>query len=226
MVISSTVQNLLASSGLALISVGAGITSTQAAQVTFNFAGPVVSMNSGNFVTGSVTFDTEVTPTDIRSKGDEGERLLYASAITDLTFSTGRVTQSFQGGDIQLWNDYQYCTATREEVEGCLNPLIPETDRLFFTSNSSQSRVALIISGNNQDFLASGTLPTQLPLKEDILQVDFFWDRNDDSASIASNNIQLVKHPVPEPSHFGGTIIAATMGWWLIRKRRKLNSPI
>ncbi|MCG6137174.1 MAG: hypothetical protein MET45_21495 [Nostoc sp. LLA-1] len=212
-----TIKNLLAISGLTLITLGMDVTCTQAAQITFNFAGTVSSINSGNFLNGSVTFNTQTTPIDIRGVGDQGERLFYRNAISDLTFSTGVVTRTFPSGDIQVWNDYQFCLA-RVGTQ-CLNSQ-SEPDRLFFTAGSSESFVQLIVSGNNQELLTSGALPTQLPLEQNIFRVDFFWDTFDDSDSIASNNIQLIRQPVPDPNALGGTAIAVTMSWWITRKRK------
>lgn len=216
------VKNLLAISGLAIISLGMHKNPAQAAQVTFNFAGPVSSIvnsiSSDDFLTGSVTFNTETMPRDIRDVGDTGERLLYPGAISDLTFSAGVVTESFQSGDIQVWNDYQMCIARRGNQ--CLQTQ-SERERLYFISDSSESRVQFIILGleDNQELLTSGSLPTTLPLESNIFRVDFFWERFDALASIASNNIQLVRQPVPEPGTLGGTVFAVIMGYWLTRKR-------
>lgn len=224
MALFATIKNLLAISGLTLISLGMRVTCAQAAQVTFNFAGPVVSIKSGNFLNGSVTFNSQTTPTDIRSPGDRGERLLYNNAISDLTFSTGIVTRSFQSGSIQLRNDYQFCLARRGNQ--CFN-YKSESDALFFAAKSPESRLSLIIIGNNQELLTSGRLPTQLPLEQNIFRVDFFWDLLDDSDSIVSNNIQLIGQPVPEPNALGGIAIAATMGWSMNRQRKiRRNSAI
>lgn len=193
-------------------------TEAVAAQITFNFEGPATA-TVGDFVTGSVTFETDTLAIDIRSPFDEGERLLYANAITDLTFSVGNVTETLQTGNVQIFNDFSRCIF-RSSSE-CFN-FLDEEDTLFFIAEDSELSAQLIVSGLDQALLDRGTLPTTLPPTEEIFRVDFFVDDIvNDEFSIASNSIQLVAPPaeeVPTPASLPGLL---GMGVAVLRLRRQ-----
>ncbi len=170
-----------------------------AAQITFNFEGPIVS-DVGDFVRGSVTFETSTTPTDIRDPFYQGERQLYRNAIVDFTFSTGIFTRTLQRGDIQLFNNLVRCISSTST--GC-QQFLEEPDRLFFLADTPELDVQLIISGLDQDLLVTGELPIAPPPEEETFRIDFFVDTLNDQVSIASNDIRLVPAPitsVPEPT--------------------------
>ena len=200
-------------------------TETLAAQVTFNFEGPAIATEGpaativGDFVTGSVTFETNTPARDTRRPFDEGERLFYVDAITDLTFSVGNVTETFQSGDIQIFNDLSRCGFTTPS--GCRR-FLDEEDALFFLAENSALSAQLIVSGLDQDLLDVGTLPTTLPPIEEIFRVDFFVDDNiNDEFSVSSNRIQLVGssiEEIPTPALIPGLL---GMGVAALRKRKQ-----
>lgn len=225
---------------LAIITASAAIATTvattaQSAQVTYEFEGPINSsgispekgeFTLGDFVTGSVTFDTNVLPVDISGFGDLGDRLLYPDAIVDFSFSTGVFEWSFQGGNIQLWNDYQRCIAKRTSPPPmvCLQRQL-EMERLSFEIDAStqelHTNAQLIILGNSADFLTSSLLPTTPPKDSHIYRVDLFWDvfGEETDISIASNNIRLVRESVPEPAFIWGLLTIGFFGTGSVLKK-------
>lgn len=231
----SIYQKLASLAASAAIATTVG-TTAQSAQVTYEFEGPIHSsgispeqgeFTLGDFVTGSVTFDTDVLPVDISGFGDLGDRLLYPDAIVDFSFSTGVFEWSFQGGNIQLWNDYQMCIAKRTSPPPmvCLQRQL-EMERLSFEIDAStqelyNTHAQLVILGNSADFLTSSLLPTTPPKDSHIYRVDLFWDVLGEGTdiSIASNNIKLVRESVPEPAFILGLLTIGFLGTGSVLKK-------
>lgn len=222
----SKLTSFIASTTIATTVIVTTAQSAQTAQVTQKFEGPVnyVEVYFENetdyiiledFLTGSVSFEPNVSPVDISSFGDLGDRLLYPDAIVDFNFSTGVFEWSFQGGDIDLWNDYQRCTArrTRPLPMVCLQRKL-EREQLFFwidsSTEDSTQLVSLGIHGNSADFLTSSLLPTTPPKDFDIAVVNFhfLWilENEEKIISIDSNNIKLVRESIPEPAFVWGLL--------------------
>jgi len=214
-------------------------TTAQSAQVTYNFEGPIGSgeyspekgvlpFSLGDFITGSVTFDTDVLPVDVSGFGDLGDRVLYPDAIVDFSFSTGVFEWSFQGGNIQLWNDYQMCTSRHISPPPmvCTQRHL-QMERLSFEIDPSTPEVLttaqLIILGNSADFLTSSLLPPTPPKDSLIYRVDLFWDfyvyGDGTSKSIVSNDIMLVRESVPEPALIWGLLTTGFLGTGLVLKK-------
>lgn len=138
--------------------------------VTFYFQGPAVTSDLGDFVTGSVTFDTSTPHTPITPL-----RYWYADAVVSLSFSTNGVagiSRTFNCGDIQAWDDWS----------GTLDLLI------FFCDLGPAHSYHLGTFG--VDMLTSLDLPTQPPVGE---RVDFHWNDELNELAVSSNSISWVR---------------------------------
>ena len=184
-------------SGLLL---GVFLSNAKADVITFYFEGPVSSLlvvdgspvsGLGNFVTGSVTFDTSTVPTPI---GEGSDRAFYYGAVTSFSFSTNGVYGISRAYNCRYAHGQQFAQTWLRTKDA----LYFYCER-FLSSVLSTVSTHIQISTFGQDMLPSLDLPTEPPNGE---RVDFFWYEHHKGAEefsyeISSNDIRWVYPSIP-----------------------------
>jgi hypothetical protein len=184
-------------SGLLL---GVFLSNAKADVITFYFEGPVSSVfvvdgslvsGLGNFVTGSVTFDTSTVPTPF---GEGSDRAVYYGAVTSFSFSTNGVYGISRAYNCRYAHGQQWA----QTWLGTKDALYFYCER-FLSSVLSTVSTHIQISTFGQDMLPSLDLPTEPPNGE---RVDFFWYEHHEGAEefsyeISSNDIRWVYPSIP-----------------------------
>lgn len=206
-----------------------------ASMVTFFLAGParaeLETFYFGNdpafplpAVSGKITFDTSVVPTDIGGTGSVGERFLYQDAVTLYSFDSKFGNRTYVPGDIQVWNDYSFCISRTGPT--CNQVGAPEPDRIMFTFQNALANADLNIFGNGQAYLQSAQLPTSI-LNLPTTYGEFFWFQTDNSNfQLASNHMLLSDTPFPTPTPIpepplSAMLLAGMLGGLALRRLRR-----
>lgn len=180
-------------------------TASRAESVTFYFGGTVGPYDRQ--VAGSLTYETATPSSDARRPFDTGERLLYAGAVTDISFASPIASRVYSGGDALTYNDYQYC-GSYNAVQ-CLRHQ-PEDDRVDFRwQPSAGDSFQLVLTGDAQSFLASGALPNSV-VGLPALRASLYWFGLTSNYELAGN-VSIAAVPFPQPSPIPEPLAALLM---------------